>query len=128
MSAVFVVGILVALAIVYLTAPLRRPAIVPESLAKEDPLDERKRMALAAIVDIEDERALGKLSDDDFTALRAGYEREAVAALRAIDTATDAAVHEDDDLESEIAALRESMTCRNCGALMSGDRCARCDA
>jgi hypothetical protein len=76
----------------------RRPAS-----ERRDELVSRKQAALTAILDLEDERALGKLSEDDFGALVASYEAEAAAALRALD---ELGLEDPDPLEREIAAAR----------------------
>lgn len=48
-------------------------------------LETRKRAALQALRDIEFERSIGRLSEDDFKALEVKYRDEARAAMRAID-------------------------------------------
>ena len=47
--------------------------------------DERKRSALRALREIEYERTLGKLNENDFTDLSAHYRQEAKRAMRAVD-------------------------------------------
>jgi rubrerythrin len=122
--AAMVVGLLVLGGIVFVAAPLRIPAVsdagsdglVGEALA-------RKKSALDALIEIEEERTIGKLSTEDYAALKKEYEFEAVRALRELDTlgGSDAA------LEAEIAEMRERLTCPNCGALRSpGETCPRC--
>jgi rubrerythrin len=119
-----IVGLFVLGGILYVVTPLRRPAIsdarsdglVGEALA-------RKKSALDALIEIEEERAIGKLSTEDYAALRNEYEFEAVRALRELDNlgGSDAA------LEAEIAEMRERLTCPNCGALRSqAEPCPRC--
>lgn len=110
--------------LIYVVAPLRRGA-VPD--AGTDGLVEdaiaRKRTALDALVDIEQEKAVGKLSDEDFAALRTEYEIEAVRALDDLDGLG----RTDGDIEAEIAAMRERLSCPRCGALRSqGEPCPRC--
>jgi hypothetical protein len=51
--------------------------------------DARKRVALAALKEIEYDRIGGKLDEQDYAQLRAQLEREAVAALDAADAARD---------------------------------------
>jgi len=92
-----------------------------------------KRAALMAIVDIENERAVGKMSQADFDALKAEYEAQALTALRAADALRDSAERPpqepewDDELELEIAALRERLSCPNCGAARTpGEACEQC--
>ncbi len=48
-------------------------------------LDARKKAALQALRDIEFERSIGRLSDEDFKGLEKKYRDEARAAMRAID-------------------------------------------
>lgn len=99
------------------------------------------RSALAGIVDIEEEQAVGKLSDADFDSLRRQYEAEALAALRELDAIGDEPAGADgdpppapdaaagDDIEAEIAALRARLACPTCGAIRSAEGvCDRCGA
>ena len=92
-----------AAALVYVAAPLARSH--PErstirSLAAE--LSARKRAALLGIVDLEDERAVGKLNDEDFAELRSEYEAEAMVAIAELDQ-----LHTtEDEVEQEIAELK----------------------
>jgi hypothetical protein len=122
--AAIAIAILVSLAVAYVLAPLRRGAVndagadefAEEALA-------RKKSALDALIEIDEERAVGKLSASDHDALRSEYELEAVRALNDLD----ALAVSDDDLESEIAAMRDRLACRKCGALRTpGERCPRC--
>ena len=48
-------------------------------------LDARKRAALQALRDLEFERSIGRIGEDDHKALEARYREEARAAMRAID-------------------------------------------
>lgn len=48
-------------------------------------LDARKRAALQALRDLEFERSIGRIGEDDHRALEARYREEARAAMRAID-------------------------------------------
>jgi hypothetical protein len=77
---------LVALAVVaVLAAPLTRPGVTapPGAEEPEDPDDTPKGIALAALREIEFDRATGKLSDDDYAQLKSRYTAEALAVLRA---------------------------------------------
>jgi hypothetical protein len=95
--------------------------------ARASEAEARKRVALGAIVDLHEERTLGKLSDADFDALVATYEQEALAALRELDSLH--APTADADLEREIAAVRRSLECSGCGApRRPGSPCPRCGA
>jgi hypothetical protein len=120
---VLIVAVLALIALVWVLGPIRR-SFSGEADPGSQPVEEAvalKDAALTAMVDIENERELGKLSDADFDVLRAEYEREALAALRALEAAEidDA----DDRLEAEIAAMKARLggvsspsTCPECGA------------
>jgi rubrerythrin len=110
---VIVVAALGALA--YVAFPIWRGggSLVGEVSTRADEAAGRKRAALDAIVDLEEERAAGKLSESDFTNLLARYERDAVRALDDLDAAR--APGTDADLEAEIAAARARLVCPECG-------------
>jgi hypothetical protein len=125
-------ALLVAIAalatLLWVLLPLRQGhADIPSEPSRE--LDEalaEKRAALTAIVDIENERAVGKMSPHDFDVLKAEYESQAIAALRAADSLRDAG-HSDEDVELEIAALKERLRCPHCGAArIPGEACGQC--
>lgn len=121
--AIVIVFALVAIAWVALPLLSGRRTDTPPPPAKDE-ANARKNAALGALVDIEDELELGKLSAADFEVLRAEYERDALHALKDLD-----ALEGKDPLEDEIAAMRRSMTCPNCGALRRpGEACSKCDA
>lgn len=94
----------------------------------------------AAIKDLENDHALGKLSDVDYRSLRAKYEAKAVAILQELDHVIGAKprarpARDDEAIEREIARLRRAKTnsalkCPQCGAVQSPDDvfCARCGA
>lgn len=119
-----VIALLAAAALAYVMVPLRRARPdAPEPNALVEEADARRRAALSGLVDIEGERAIGKLSKADFETLTAEYEAEALAALRELD----ALGHDDRDLEAEVAELRKRMECPACGALRTpGEACDRC--
>lgn len=92
-----VLGLVIAIVAAFLVlSPVLRPAraaTVAEPAFDEpedDPLEHRKELALAALKEIEFDRATGKLSDGDYQLMLTRYTREAVEALRAVD-AVDAA-------------------------------------
>lgn len=93
-----------------------------------DELLARKRAALVAIVDLEEEHAVGKLGATDLQSLRTAYEGEALDALRELGALRDSTFDEE-ELEMEIAAIREQLKCPNCGSVRSpGQKCERCNA
>ena len=124
-----VIVILLALAaLAYVAAPLRRGPrrAFPHAPGEVVRIGERKTAALTAIIDLEEERDVGKLSDRDFELLRDQYEREALEALRELDALQTSEIG-DEELEAEIAAARASMVCPSCGRPNpTGERCARC--
>lgn len=125
-----VVVVLLALAaLAWVLAPLREPerdVAGAETLFEE--ADARKRAALAAIVDLEDDRSVGKLDEDEFRSLKGQYEAEAVAAIAELD-ALEASTTAPDELEEEIARMREALRCPNCGAIRApNEGCPRCGA
>lgn len=127
-----IVALIAVAALVYVTAPLRRPRRDAPSAAaaRVEEAAGRRRAAFGGLVDIEGERAMGKLSLGDFEALRAEYEAEALAALRELDElGAPAGTSDDDDLEAEIAALRSRLSCPDCGAIKTpGEPCEKCGA
>ena len=129
MIAALVVAACAILALLYVAIPLRRGA--RPALGDENPelteAETVKRAALLGILDLEEERDAGKLTQPDYESLRAEYEVRAVLALRQADRAR--SPEPDDDLEAEIAALREEMRCSGCGAIRApGNACERCGA
>jgi cbb3-type cytochrome oxidase subunit 3 len=113
----------------WVLSPLRRPQFDhPDVRTLTDDADARKLAALSAIVDLEDDRSIGKLAEDDFRALKKQYEAEAVAAMAELD-ALEASGSQPDEIEEEIARIRRSMTCPRCGATRApGEGCPRCGA
>jgi hypothetical protein len=126
---VVVVALLACAALAYVALPLGgRRGRKEAAPSAETELDARKTTALSAIVDLENERLVGKLSDEDFDVLRAQYEREALQALTELD-ALRARSDEPDDasLEAEIAEMRRRLACPRCGSLRAPDgTCAQC--
>ncbi|MDQ3618591.1 MAG: hypothetical protein M3391_00490 [Actinomycetota bacterium] len=129
MISALVVAVCAILALLYVATPLRRGARTAH--VHENPevteAEAVKRVALLGILDLEEERDAGKLTQPDYESLRAEYEVRAVIALRQADRAR--SPEPDDDLEAEIAALREEMRCSGCGAVRApGNACERCGA
>ena len=77
----------------------------PPARSADDPRD-----AVAELREIEFDHATGKLSESDYSALRARYTSEAVAALRARENVAD------DPVEAEIRRVRaQTRVCKTCG-------------
>lgn len=117
MSESLVLWVLAAVVVALLGMPLlrrRRPsASGPERLvagsADEDP-------AVLALREIELDRAMGKLSESDYTALRAKYEAAAAATTAAVPAAAPPAGALEDRAEALVRYWRERRTeCAECG-------------
>ena len=108
MIATFVVILLGLAAVWFIAQPLLSgPRIEPDERSiPQSEADERKRVALGAILDLEEERDSGKLSANDFDSLRLTYEAEAVAAIKDLD---EIRPDGEDALEAEIARIRRRM-------------------
>lgn len=128
MTYAFIVAALAVAALVYVALPGRADTLYPDPAGE---IEEEKLAALTAILDLEADRDVGKLSEVDLSELRLSYEKQAIDALHRLD-------HIDSDdtsdaLEREIAIVRERMistSCPNCGAKRppGGTSCARCGA
>jgi hypothetical protein len=114
-------------------APLASPATAPVETADSDDGDEPEETprgaALAALKEIEFDRATDKLAEHDYTELKARYAAEAVAAIRA-----DEARRRADDVEAMIAAAVRAVrqggaaACSICGPRPEADAlfCSTC--
>lgn len=126
-----VVAILAVGALVVVLGPLRR-AETDEHIDPATEIEERKYAALTAILDLESERDVGKLSEIDFNELRSTYELEAIDALHELDGLERTGGR--DPLEDEILAVRERLArtdrCPSCGAPRAADvsPCPSCGA
>ncbi|CAN5567931.1 hypothetical protein BH20ACT21_BH20ACT21_18750 [soil metagenome] len=124
-----IVGVAALAILVWVVAPMLRGARVARRSPAPPAAVDRKTTALSAIVDLEEERALGKLAPPDFETLRANYEAEALAALRELTTIAAAPQPSDEELEAEIAEMRASLACPRCGLpLGAASTCSQCDA
>jgi hypothetical protein len=152
-----VIGLLVAVVAVLLVLdPILRPRAASPAVPgvldepEDDPKEHRKELALAALKEIEFDRATGKLSDGDYQTMLARYTKEAVEALRDTEAAAGVAggnghaavgrvagsggAEAPDPIERLIAEARAANQgrrfCRNCGAALegSGRFCVECGA
>jgi hypothetical protein len=151
------IGLVVAiLAVLLVLDPILRPeraAAAADVEPAEDPAEQKKELALAALKEIEFDRATGKLSESDYQTMLARYTKEAVEALReaeappalaggnghgaAVGVAAGAGAGvaaADDAVERLIAEARQASKgkryCSNCGAVLegSGRFCVECGA
>lgn len=108
----------------------RSRRVVPASAPPED-------LAIAALREIEFDRATGKLSDADYAQLKDRYTRQALASMRRTEPA---APNADDEVEAAIRAYRAhrpecatcgprpepgAIFCSNCGRYLPG-ACMQC--
>ena len=154
-----VAALLVGIALTALVvSPLvsSRPVAVEVDDEPEDFDETPKGIALAALKEIEFDRATGKLSEDDYLFLKARYSQQALAAIRADEGTAPPGVgavpvaESTSDVESLIAARArairtaavsgaptcptcgprpepDAVFCSNCGRYLR-DRCAGCGA
>jgi hypothetical protein len=129
----------------------RAPAVDPEV----SELLAHKDAALLAISELEADFEMGNLSESDYHELRAKYDEQAVALLKAVDElrcerALEAASSLDEEIEARVSGLRGAqsqpvkgageacpacgaplpsgaMFCTRCGAAL-GNRCPECSA
>lgn len=127
MIAALIVGTILALAtLAFVLAPMvtgvRRRAPLQASRATLHPSD----LPIAALREIEFDRATGKLSDADYATLRETYASEALTAMRTSARTEPAA---DDPVEAAVRAYRDAHpTCTQCGLRPESDAiyCSNC--
>ena len=118
-AAAAVVGVL---ALAWVLEPLLRPvAGSPPDDEPLDPEETRRGIALAALKEIEFDRATGKLSDGDYQELKARYTDTALAALRA-----EAAGGGPDDVEAMIAGRVRSLRSARASTPSPAPACPAC--
>lgn len=121
-------GLLVALLAVLLVLEpvLRGPRAAPPPPLSDgddevDPVQRRSDLALAALKEIEFDRATGKLSDEDYRLLYARYAADAAEALRAADAArADPVEHLISQARAAARSNGRGRFCTECGARLSG--------
>lgn len=117
---------LVGLAVVAaLISPLTRPGVTapPGADEPEDMEETPKGIALAALREIEFDRATGKLSDEDYAALKAKYTVEALSILRAEPVPVPSPVAGEDAPTDPVEAMIADRVRRLAGELI---RCPGC--
>lgn len=90
MIAWIAVAALAAASAAFVLAPLFRADAaqserVARSLSEEQDLSSQREMALAALRDLEDDRATGKIGDADYADLKARLSASAVAVMKRLD-------------------------------------------
>src|SRR5256886_16259172 len=108
-----VLGIVLAGLGLWILQPLRLPRRVaaPGSVddARWKELVDAKHAIYRSILDLEFDRAVGKVSEEDYAVLRRQQEAEALAVLTEMDALASTAEASPDTLEAEIAAARERL-------------------
>lgn len=119
--------VVVAAVVAFVGWPLVRRAATGDGTAAEvlPPLERQKLEAYAAIKEAEFDRRMGKLSEDDFTALTQRYRQQALAAMAAIEQARRAA---DAPRRSARSAPVRFVFCPSCGERLAprANFCSAC--
>jgi hypothetical protein len=137
--AALVLGTLLSIGVLaYVMAPVvigvKRAPVRPATPMRAD---EGQELAIAALREVEFDRATGKLSDADYAILRERYASQALAVMRA---GAANALESDDPAEAAVRAYRsahptcgkcgirpetDAIYCSNCGSYLPG-KCASC--
>lgn len=145
MTALILGTLLAVAALAFVLHPLFFPTAQPSGStaaagAATRPTKE-KDLAVAALREIEFDRATGKLSDADYAELKRRYTERAITAMRREEGATVAATP-DDEIEAAVLAWRarqpvcatcgprpepDAIFCSSCGGYLRG-ACAQCGA
>lgn len=149
--AALIVGTLLALgALAFVLYPMffgtRNAAPVPTPARRARGIDNDESSAVAALRELEFDRATGKLSDADYAELKARYTKSAIAAMRAAgrggETIGTTARPSDAEVEAIVLTQRQRLAgcptcgprpesdavyCSNCGRYLN-NRCATCGA
>ena len=113
--------------------PVRPMVLAPRQTDRE--------AAVAALREIEFDKATGKLSDVDYAELKGRYTEQAIVAMRGETPASAASIPTDEEIEAAVRAFRagaacptcgprpepDAAFCSNCGRYLN-DRCAGCGA
>ncbi len=151
MTALIIGTLLAVAALAYVLYPLFFAAAAGPAESRAAALDDagsmstetvrEKELAVAALREIEFDRATGKLSDADYAQLKQRYTERAIAAMRAEDAGAKVGAPED-EIEAAVLAWRarqprcttcgprpeaDAVYCSTCGSYLAG-RCAHCGA
>ena len=136
-TALAIVGLAVVLYPLFVPAPLDAPARRVPAAGDGD-----RARAVEALREIEFDRETGKLSDVDYAELKAAYTQEAIAAMRAEESAAVLADSATDPAEAAVLAYRQrvrdcarcgprpepgAVYCSSCGGYLA-ERCGHCAA
>ena len=145
MIAALIIGTLLAVgALAFVLYPVFFAPTRPVDYAPVAARQSDREVAVAALREIEFDRATGKLSDVDYADLKGRYTEQAIVAMRREGVAIDGAANTsgDDEIEAAVRAFRANQAtcptcglrpepdaafCSNCGRYLH-DRCASCGA
>ena len=142
--AALVIGTLLALgALAFVLYPVFFGTDAAPATAPRESVEGDESSAVAALRELEFDRATGKLSDADYADLKARYTKSAIAAMRRGTDADQPTTRPTDaDVEAAVRAHRQRLAgcpacgprpesdavyCSNCGRYLN-DRCATCGA
>ena len=145
MIAALVIGTLLAVgALAFVLYPVFFADATRRHVPAPPPRQSERQAAVAALREIEFDRATGKLSDSDYAELKTRYAQQAILAMRREGPTVAATVDRptDDDIEAAVRAYRDghgacpscgprpepdAVFCSSCGRYLR-DRCAGCGA
>ena len=143
MIVALVVGTVLAVgALAFVLYPVFFGSAYPAGSTVIAPRQSDREAAVAALREIEFDKATGKLSDVDYAELKGRYTEQAIVAMRVETSAAAASAPNDDEIEAAVRAYREggcacptcgprpepdAVFCSNCGRYLR-DRCAGCGA
>ena len=143
MIAALIIGTVLAVgALAFVLYPVFFAPTHPVGLTALKPRQSDREAAVAALREIEFDRATGKLSDADYADLKGRYTEQAIVAMRVEGTVAASSAPSDDEIEAVVQAFRagphacstcgprpdpDAAFCTNCGRYRS-DRCADCGA
>lgn len=151
------IALIIVVSVAFVAYPLFRctDELDVAFVGNTDPLWEglvtQRDATYSAIKDLENDHAMGKLSDADYRSLRAKYEMKAVAILQELDNLNGSTsigrsgAPSEDSIEREVVRLRRAPTnaslvcpkcetpyaaddvfCAKCGTSLRGVRCPTC--
>ena len=136
-----VAGTILAIgALAFVLYPLFFDVPKPRAPSTSGPATLSDDVAVAALREIEFDRATGKLSEADYAQLKEQYTRQALASMRRPADAASVTAAADDDVEAVIRAYRserptcaehgprpeaDAIFCSECGRYLAG-RCEQC--
>lgn len=130
MTALLIGTALALAALAYVLWPLFADVAPPRAVTRTTSTEPTRRdRAVVALREIEFDRATGKLSDSDYSTLKADYTEEALAAMRAEESALAPGATGEDAAEAAVRRSRgRRASCETCGPRPESDAiyCSTC--